>query len=278
MPRSSAPGAPLGPGSLLWRVASDWRSVLPGLSAGILQLSWNHLGQGVEDHSAFFTEPMDRINRSIPQIWGTIFADDGDPAGTAIRDLHRDIAGVDRRGERYHALDPDTFWWAHATFTWEMFQTIDRWDHGRLSRRRREQLYQETVTWYRRYGVSDRPVPPDHRAFEARFDQICREELELTVTAARAIELAQEAQPPPRAADAPLGPIVGQAFRLLSLGNLPRPVRRRFGVRWSAADEAAFAGLTLTVRNLGATIPHGWTRDRFLRSVSRMGDLAAPRP
>ena len=45
-------------------------------------------------------------------------------------------------------------------------------------RAQQEQLYAETVTWYRRYGVSDRAVPPTLDAFWERFDDVCRNELE----------------------------------------------------------------------------------------------------
>lgn len=274
--RPTAPGAPLGPESLLWRLAGDWRSGLSGLSAGILQLAWPHLGLGVEEHSAFFDEPEDRINRSVPQIWSTILADDGDERATTIRDLHRDIKGTDEHGQRYHALDPDTFWWAHATFTWEFFQTIDRWSHRSLTGRRREQLYQETVTWYRRYGVSDRPVPPDHQAFEQRFDEICRHELELTTTAERAIDIALASRRRCPVAD----PESARAsvMRLLSLGGLPPVVRRRFAIPWSTTEELALRGLILTVRNAGGLIPQRLTREPYLRSIERMGERAAPRP
>src|SRR3546814_20580729 len=98
---------------------------------------WPHLGQGVEEHSAFFSEPWDRIHRSVPRIWATIFADDADQRGRNIRDLHKGIRGTDPHGRRYHALDPDTYWWAHATFTWEMFQPADTWDHRPPSPRKR---------------------------------------------------------------------------------------------------------------------------------------------
>ncbi|HVM39831.1 MAG TPA: oxygenase MpaB family protein, partial [Acidimicrobiia bacterium] len=225
--RAEAPGAPLGPDSLLWRIASDWRSGLSGLSAGILQLAWPHLGLGVEEHSAFFEEPWDRIHRSVPQIWATIFADDADDRGLQIRDYHRDIKGTDRHGQRYHALDPETFWWAHATFTWEMFQTSDEWDHRSLSPRHREQLYQETVTWYRRYGVSDRPVPADVAAFEARWDVICRTRLELTPTAERAIDMALHDRVAPPGMPPAVAAVATPAMRLLALGGLPKVVRER---------------------------------------------------
>src|SRR5438874_9708586 len=110
----------MGPGSLLSSIASDWRSMLSGPAAGLLQLMYPPLGAGVEQHSAFFSEPWDRILRSIPQIWATILADDGEERARGIRDVHRSIKGVDGQGRPYHALQPETFWWAHATFTWEM--------------------------------------------------------------------------------------------------------------------------------------------------------------
>lgn len=273
-----APGAPLGPDSLLWRIAGDWRSALSGLSAGILQLMHPHLGRGVEEHSAFFEEPWDRINRSVPQIWATIFAEDAGHRGTNIRDLHRDIKGRDAQGRRYHALDPDTFWWAHATFTWEMFETADRWDHRRLSSRHREQLYQETVTWYRRYGVSDRPVPSDEVVFAERFDQICRRELELTPTAERAVDMALHV-----AIDAPgvtpaRAKVMTPVLRTLAIGGLPPVVRKRFGIPWTVTDELILAGIRLTVRNAGAVMPARLTRGPYLRSIKRMRHLAAPPP
>ncbi len=273
-----APGAPLGPGSLLWQVAGDWRSGLSGLSAGILQLMYPHLGRGVEDHSAFFDEPWDRIHRSVPQIWATIFASDADERGVKIRDYHTDIKGTDAHGERYHALAPDTFWWAHATFSWEMFETVDRWNHRGLGRRRREQLYQETVTWYRRYGVSDRPVPADFRAFRQRFDEICRTELELTPTAERAVDMALHDRVERPGQPAAVGSFMTPVMRTMAIGGLPPVVRDRFGIPWSLADEARLAALTLTVRNAGQLIPQQLTRGPYLRSIRRMRSIAAPRP
>ena len=273
-----AAGEPLGPGSLLWQIAADWRSGLSGLSAGILQLMWPHLGQGVEEHSAFFEEPWDRIHRSVPRIWATIFADDADDRGRDIRDLHKGIKGTDPHGRRYHALDPDTYWWAHATFSWEMFQTADEWDHRTLSPAKREQLYQETVTWYRRYGVSDRPVPADHEAFEARFDQICRTELEMTPTAERAVEMALAAKVSPPGMPGPVAAVATPLMRTMAIGGLPPVVRARFGIPWTTADELTLAGFRQVVRDAGRVVPQRWTRGPYLRSIKRMKHIAAPRP
>ncbi len=263
---------------MLWRVAGDWRSSLSGLSAGILQLMYPHLGRGVEEHSAFFDEPWDRIYRSVPQIWATIFAPDADDRGLQIRDYHTDIKGTDAQGERYHALAPETFWWAHATFSWEMFETVDRWNHRGLGRRRREQLYQETVTWYRRYGVSDRPVPASYPDFRRRFDDICANDLELTPTAERAVDIALhggiERPGRPPQVDAIMTPVM----RTIAIGGLPSIVRKRFGIPWTLGDEAQLAAITLSVRNAGQVIPQQVIRGPYLRSIRRMRSMAAPHP
>ena len=270
-----AVGAPLGPRSLLWSVAGDPRGLIPGTGAGIMQLMLPGLGAGVSDHSKFFDDPYDRIYRSIPSIWRSIFAADdaaGDREGRQIRDFHPDIKGVDHHGNRYHALDPDVFWWAHATFTWEFFRARQLYFPRPLSRPQHEQLYAETVTWYRRYGVSDRPVPPTLDLFWARFDEVVRDDLELTPAVQWVLDPASNpgaATEPPTLPGplAPLSPLVArfgsEVLRLLVYGALPDQVRRRFDFRWSNADRAAFAAICAALRGSGPAIKRGFLADAF---------------
>jgi uncharacterized protein (DUF2236 family) len=267
--RQRAQGAPLGPGSLLWETAGDPRSLLPGTAAGILQLMLPGLGAGVSDHSNFFDDPYDRIFRSIPYIWGSIFAADeaeGAARGRQIRDFHHHVKGVDHHGRRYHALDPDVFWWAHATFTWEMFRARELYFPVPLSSAQRERLYAETVTWYRRYGVSDRPVPPTYAAFRERFDAICRHELELTPAVQWVLD--PERNPASRAEPVRLpgllAPLSGLATRLgtdllrtMVYGAMPDVVRRRFGFRWTHADRLAFAWVCVALKAATPAVDRG---------------------
>ena len=96
----------LGPGSFLWRWAGDNRLGFTGLAAGILQLMHPGLGAGVVQHSAFFTEPWDRIFRSIPEIIGVIYdGPEAEATGLRVRDYHRRISGTDDQGRRYSALE-----------------------------------------------------------------------------------------------------------------------------------------------------------------------------
>ncbi len=265
-------GAPVGPGSLLWATAGDPRSLMTGSTAGIMQLMLPGLGAGVTDHSNFFDDPFDRIYRSIPAIWGTIFVtedeeDEPGRRGRTIRDLHTDIKGSDDHGRRYHALDPDIFWWAHATFTWEMLRARELFFARPLTRSQQEQLYAECVTWFRRYGVSERAVPPNLSAFEARFEEICRTELELTPAVSWVIAPRSKAQSSSSSA-APLpGPLSrldsvarranSEVLRLLVYGSMPDTLRRRFDFPWSTADRLAFAGIVAAIRASGPAVRRG---------------------
>ena len=180
----------VGPGSLLWHYAGDHRMAFTGLSAGLLQLLHPAIGAGVAEHSDFFNDPWDRIIRSVPQIMGVIYDPHPEVIGRRVRDYHRPIKGTDERGRRYSALAPGTFWWAHATFQHAAEQVADRFDVHRLNGAERDEMYLDGVEWYRRYGVSMRPVPPDRQAFATVWDRHLEEVLEMNRAAERALDMA----------------------------------------------------------------------------------------
>ncbi len=82
------------------------------------------------------------------------------------------------QGRRYHALNPETFYWAHATFFMLIIKTADYFCGG-LTEAEKHQLFDEHVQWYRMYGMSMRPVPDSWEDFLVYWDQKCREELEI---------------------------------------------------------------------------------------------------
>ncbi|MBA2282619.1 MAG: DUF2236 domain-containing protein, partial [Acidimicrobiia bacterium] len=242
----------LGPDSLLWRWAGDTRIAFLGGTIGLLQLMHPAIGAGVLQHSNFFEDPIDRVFRSLPRILGAVY--DGPTAtdtGLDVRDAHRDIRGVDGSGQRYHALDPATFWWAHATFQFMAEQVVDRWDRHRLTAAEREQLYREGIEWYRRYGVSDRVVPPDRDAFQAEWDRICADVLEMNDAVRFVLDLLDASQLPrvdersgvpawvlPFANTWLARRLASRPSRIIAIGGLPRVVRERFDIPWSRRDQA----------------------------------------
>jgi len=265
--RPQAQGAPVGPGSMLWSIAGDPRSLLTGTAAGIMQLMLPGLGAGVTDHSNFFDDPYDRIFRSVPFIWGSIFSEgtEADAMGRRIRDFHPDIKGTDHHGRAYHALDPEIFWWAHATFTWEFFRAHELYFPGPLTRARQEQLYAESVTWFRRYGVSDRAVPLTLDDFRERFAHICAHELELTPAVNWVLDPSTSPGPsrsprlpgPLSALDGVVAWAGADTLRLLVFGCMPDIVRRRFDFPWSNLDRLRYASVCAALQSAGPAIRHG---------------------
>jgi uncharacterized protein (DUF2236 family) len=277
----------LGPGTLLWRWAGDHRLSFSGLATGILQLMHPGLGAGVAQHSAFFTEPWDRIERSMPEILGVIYdGPDAEATGRRVRDHHRRIKGIDEQGRRYNALAPATFWWAHATFQFAVEQVADRFDARRLAPEERERLYREGVEWYRRYGVSMRPVPEDRAAWGVAWDRCCDEVLELTPAAERAIDMALH----DKISDLPGLPgwsapiqreVLTPVLKLTAIGGLPSSVRRRFDIPWSAREAAELKVFELWVRESWRWMPRsrryapratdGWRRaERERRELAQL--------
>ena len=258
--------ADLGPDSLLWQWAGDTRIGFMAASIGLLQVMHPAIGAGVVDHSDFFGDPYGRIFRSVPWIIGVVYDGPEADTGRQVRDFHRDIKGVQADGCPYHALEPETFWWAHATFQYMTEQVAERFERRPLSSADREQLYQEGVTWYLRYGVSARVVPPDRTAFAAMWDRYCRDVLEMTPAAERVLDLILR---PQRASTLPadvswLATILRSAtgrrmfsvpLRLSAIGGLPPIVRSRFGIPWTRQDAMALAALERTVRNTWPLLP-----------------------
>ncbi len=235
-------GVPLGPESLTWHVLGDWRLLLVGMRAGLLQAMHPAIDKGLRDHSDYFAGPFDRIWRSVPQIAGVIY--DPDPLLTAakVRDYHRPIKGELDGGERYHALEPETYYWAHATFFEAQVAAMEHFGSG-LSEQEKERLYQESVQWYSLYDVSMRPVPKDYAEFCRYWDHMCAEVLENNRFAQGTFRPRKGAMGPSpvRWLPTPLWHALsdrGYAAGIWMVrGSLPPQLRERMGLPWSEREE-----------------------------------------
>ena len=233
---------PLGPESLTWRYFGDWRGLLQGLWAGSMQNMHPGLGAGVEEHSRFFEERWQRLLRSLYPIGGVVF--DGDRAAETaaqVRGYHDRIKGVDRHGRRYHALDPDTFYWAHATFFMGTILTAEHFMGG-LSESDKRQLFDEHVEWYRLYGMSMRPVPESWEDFQTYWKHMCTDVLEDNKATRDVLDLSTLDVPPfmpwlPRAVWLRVRPLIERSFVWLTVGMYDEPVRDLLGYTWTTRDE-----------------------------------------
>ncbi len=273
----------LGPDTLLWRYAGDTRIAFMGGTIGLLQLMHPAIGAGVMEHSDFFRDPMDRVVRSLPAILGAVYdGSEAEATGQWVRNEHTRIKGVDVQGRRYHALTPETYWWAHATFQFMAEQVVDRYDDRHLTDDEREQLYQEGLVWFRRYGVSDRAVPATRSAFEDQWDHYCTEVLEMNEAVQFVLKLLHRPLrielPGPLAMfnglarRSPVARLVTVPARISAIGGLPPVVRERFDIPWSRSDQRQLEALELAVRKAWRFVPFsvrwqpraqaGWRRVR----------------
>lgn len=231
----------LGPDSLTWKYFGDWRGMLQGPWAGSMQNMHPQLGAAVEEHSTFFRERWPRLMRSLYPIGGVVF--DGDRApmtGAEVRDYHVNIKGVDAQGRRYHALNPDVFYWAHATFFVGTMIVAD-WLCGGISDDERRQLFEEHKTWYAMYGMSMRPVPQTWEDFEVYWDHMCREVLEDNKATRDVLDLTTLPKPPfaqwiPDWMWGLQRKLVAPFFVWLTVGLYDPPVRELLGYTWSARE------------------------------------------
>ncbi|MCW2752929.1 MAG: hypothetical protein JWQ32_340 [Marmoricola sp.] len=273
-------GLPLGPDSLVWKYFADHRMALLGPRAAVLQNMLPSLGQGVEDHSVWFAETMARLQRSIPPIFNTVYGADGVAAGHEVRDFHKPIKGKLPDGEPYSALNPSTYYWAHATFIEHTITATDRFIR-RLSEAEKEQLFDESITWFARYGVSSTGTPQTWPEFKDYWQHALDERLIAHRTAAYGVGYATKGWPRPKKIHPLVWAIVKRPVNAVSasitIGGLPPEAREILGLGWDDRRERRyqrFAALSRGLAPLYARLPgalrmHPIARRAFSRAGRR---------
>ena len=256
-----ADALPLGPESLVWRYFGDSRMYLIGPRPAVLQNMLAELGQGVLDHSVFFDDTAARVKRSIPPIMMTVYGSSDDNPGQQVRDFHRNIKGEMPDGRRYHALDPETYFWAHATFVEQVLYFADTFVK-RLTDAEKEQIYLESKTWYRRYGVSDRAMPADYAGFQRYWDHMIDEIVVAHPTAKYGVGYVTKGFPRPKGVS-PLAwrlvsPVFNPVAAFLTTGGMPPRTRDLLGLPWNPRKEKAYQAFAALWRT--RTVNWAWDR------------------
>jgi uncharacterized protein (DUF2236 family) len=280
------PAAPLGPDSLTWRYFGDARGLLFAVRAGVLQAMHPAIDAALRQHSDFFENPWNRLLRSAPPILGVVY--DGPRAGQTgewVRDQHRNIKGDTASGSRYHALNPDAFYWAHATF-FESIITVQGLLGNPQSRYDQERLYDESIGWYELYGLTMRPVPADYAAFEVYWSDMLAGGLAPTEVAVASFGGPGHLPAPFPWLEGPawwvLKPLVARGPTWIARGTLPVPARRMLGLSWSAADDVALKSMLKSLQLSWPLVPEplrwhpkAW---RAIRREQRRAEAAAAGP
>ncbi|MET3961312.1 uncharacterized protein (DUF2236 family) [Marmoricola sp. OAE513] len=272
---------PLGPDSLTWQLFADNRMALLGPRAAVLQNMLPSLGQGVEDHSVWFAETLARLQRSIPPIFNTVYGVDGVAAGHEVRDFHKHIKGKLPDGGRYSALNPDTYYWAHATFVEHLVVATETFIRP-LSDAEKDQIIGEHITWFQRYGVSARSVPTTWAEFDAYWQHALDERLVAHRTAAYGVGYATKGWPRPKRIPAPVWFVVKGPINAISssitIGGMPERGREILGLPWDPQRERRyqrFAKLSRALNPVYAKLPGKFRMHPIaLRAFKREGRVA----
>lgn len=245
--------AELGPDSLTWRFFGDHRMVLLGPRAAVLQNMLPSLGQGVEDHSVWFAETLARLQRSIPPIYKTVYGAEPEAAGRRVRDFHTRIRGRMPDGSAYSALNPGTYYWAHACFVEHLITATDTFIR-RLTPAEKEQIVAESRVWFARYGVSDRGTPRTYAEFVAYFEAMLEHHLVRHRTAAYGVGYATKGWPRPSGVHPLLWAVVRRplnaASSSITIGGLPPRAREILGLPWDGHRERRYRRFAAVCRAL----------------------------
>jgi uncharacterized protein (DUF2236 family) len=249
-----ADGSPrLGPESLIWKFYGDNRTQFFGFQrvAGV-ENCIEQLGQGVLDHSVVFSDTLGRAKRTGPPLMKTVYSEDPHMWGRTVRDFHKNIKGTINDGSRYHALNPELFYWAHATFVDQVIYNTDTFIR-RLSHADKERIFNEGKTWYGLYGVSARSEPQTYEEFLAYWEDMC-EKFVPHKTVLYGTGYIRKGIPGPRWVPKPVWRILSAPLnaytRLVLVGTMPAQMRAVCDLAWDTKKEKRFQRFAAVVRAL----------------------------
>lgn len=243
----------LGAESLIWKFFGDWRIHIFGFQrvAGT-ENSIAQLAQGTADHSEFFNDTIGRAKRTGPPILSAIYSDDPYGWGRKVRDFHREIKGSMPDGSRYHALNPELFYWGHATFVDQVIYTTDTFIR-RLSEVEKAQIFEESKTWFALYGVSARSQPQTYAEFCAYWDSML-DRFGANPTIRYATGYLRKGVPGPRWVPKPLWNILAAPLnaylRTVVVGTVPPQMREACDLPWNDRKERRFQRFAALMRRL----------------------------
>lgn len=246
----------LGADSLLWKYAGDVRMILGFQRLAGTENCIEQLAKGVEDHSVIFNDFLGRARRTGPPVMRTIYSEDPYRWGHRVRDFHRGIKGTVSDGSRYHALNPELFYWAHATFVDQAIYITDTFIR-RLSPEEKQQMFEESKIWYQLYGVSARSQPQTYDEFCEYWQSMCRRFVP-TRTIVYATGYLRRGLPGPKWLPAALWRVVSApanaALRTVVVGTLPPEMREVCELPWDAKKQRRFDRFASVMRALNPLI------------------------
>ena len=252
---------PFGPGKRAWDDFGDLLFLSMGFGSYLLQTMHPAIGSALYEYSDFRTSPYGRAVRSFDSVMLWVYGgENGVDEGDRIQEIHRNMRGVDTRGNRYHALTPEIFAWPHATVFATSVVTAPYVRGAAMTPYEEAAFYNEMLQLGDLLHISPRAFPQNHADFWDYYHATVSDTLELTPMARETMR--QAAAPPiPGVSGAmstaawPLRRLAGHPMQLLAGAGLTPDAREILGINWTRADELQTRSIMAAGRALHARLP-----------------------
>jgi uncharacterized protein (DUF2236 family) len=244
----------LGPRSVAWQVGGDLAVFLGGGRAALLQLAHPKVAHAIDQHSDTRTNVAGRFHRTFRNVFAMIFGD-LDAAFAAARRVHAvhakitgtipDALGAWPAGTPYHANDPETLRWVHATLVDSVLVVRTRLD-GPLEAQLADAYVREMNRFAALFAIPAGLLPTNHAEHAAYVAQMLASDQLAVAPCARdmarfLIGRGGLAQPP-----------LGRITEALTASLLPPDLADAFGLRPSAIAGLGLDALGPIYRRLPA--------------------------
>jgi uncharacterized protein (DUF2236 family) len=202
------------------------------------------VAKGVAEHSGFEVDPFARLKATLDASYTIVFGSRARAEQTAavIDAVHQRV-----RGEGYAATDPALLLWVHATLVDTALRVHNRFLGG-LSPADANDYYRQSMTVAELLGVPLHMQPEDFEAFRLYVRGMVGS---LIVT--------DEARQLATSILHPRLPWVAEPFvevaRQVTVGLLPLPLRRQYGLSWDRPRQAALLTAGMLARQIVPRMP-----------------------
>jgi uncharacterized protein (DUF2236 family) len=225
--------------AMLRRVHRESVVALSGPRALLMQAAHPVAFAGFFAHTGSLDEPYERLSRTAAVLDTIGFGSraDADRATRRVRAMHRRVRGVTDDGVAWAADDPDLLLWILACLVDSALVVYGKYV-GTLSRAERDGYWQDYKVVGRLFGLRDADLPETIEDFEAYMDGMLRGGALQVTPEARELAVQIVLHPPVPLAARPLLELANQ----ITVGLLPRQIRRQYGLHWDPARALALHG------------------------------------
>lgn len=162
---------PLLPGSTMWRDFGSLMFQVMLQEAFTLQGGHPMIDRAVSVDKKYKYDPIGRAENSVKYLWPVVYAKPKKAIemGENVREMHRKIKGINQKGEKYWALDPEAYSWVHMTGFDATVRGYEIFGEPR-TKEERAQMFEEWKTFGRLLGVAEKYIPDTEEQYWEYFN------------------------------------------------------------------------------------------------------------